>query len=304
MSRNDFTLSVLGARGSMSHADPALALYGGDSSCYLVRAGEESVFLDAGSGMLHAPARYPRTPAVLLSHLHLDHLIGLGLFPGLMVRGQGLRILVPFCSDREAAERSLERVYAPPFWPIRLSQGECGVELLPLAERFAVGELAVETMVGNHPGGGMLFKLSYHGRSLIYATDYEHEPRTFEALAEFAQGAELLLYDAQYSRARSCCSTTRSIPRANTPRSGASDTRRRRRDSNSSRAAAPGRCCWCTTRRAARTRCCSRGKSSCRRASPTPDRGRSSRSDKRGILDTGRTTRSTEKRPAETEESG
>lgn len=199
MSRNDFTLSVLGSRGSMSHADPALALYGGDSSCYLVRAGEESVFLDAGSGMLHAPARYPRTPAVLLSHLHLDHLIGLGMFPGLMVRGQGLRILVPFCSDREAAERSLERVYAPPFWPIRLSQGECGVELLPLAERFAVGELAVETMVGNHPGGGMLFKLSYRGRSLIYATDYEHEERTFEALTDFARGADLLLYDAQYT---------------------------------------------------------------------------------------------------------
>ena len=111
MTGTDLELTVLGSRGSMACVDPALRDFGGDSSCYLVRAGEETIFLDAGSGMLRAPAHYDRAPLVLLSHLHLDHLIGLGLFPGLSVPGQGLRLYVPFCrSEEEAEEETLGRL--------------------------------------------------------------------------------------------------------------------------------------------------------------------------------------------------
>ena len=199
MRGSDFELTVFGARGSIASARPELALFGGDSSCYMLRAGEETVFLDAGSGLLRAPAHYARVPVILLSHLHLDHLIGLGMFPGLTVPGQGLRIYVPFCESREAAERTMNRLYAPPFWPIRLLQGECGAELLPLPETLKLGELQIETMPGNHPSGCMLFRFRFHGKSLVYATDYEHEERTFARLADFARDADLLLYDAQFT---------------------------------------------------------------------------------------------------------
>lgn len=199
MRGSDFELTVFGSRGSMAIADPALAAFGGDSSCYMLRAGEQTVFFDAGSGILRAPAHYAGTPVVLLSHLHLDHLIGLGMFPGLSVRGQGLRVYVPFCESAEEAEKSLARLYAPPFWPITLRQGECGVELLPMPEKLELGELSVESLAGNHPGGSLLFRARYQGKSLVYATDYEHEEQTFERLAALAQDADLLLYDAQYT---------------------------------------------------------------------------------------------------------
>ena len=199
MSGADFELTIYGARGSMCSAQPALALFGGDSSCYMLRAGEQTVFLDAGSGLLSAPAHYARPPVILLSHLHLDHLIGLGMFPGLTVPGQGLRVYVPFCESREAAERTMEQIFAPPLWPIRLLDGECGVELLPLPQRLELDELCMETMPGNHPSGCMLFRFRYRGRSLVYATDYEHEEQTFSKLIAFSRDADLLLYDAQYT---------------------------------------------------------------------------------------------------------
>ena len=199
MTGTDLELTVLGSRGSMACVDPALRDFGGDSSCYLVRAGGETIFLDAGSGMLRAPAHYDRAPLVLLSHLHLDHLIGLGMFPGLSVPGQGLRLYVPFCRSGEEAEETMNRIYAPPFWPIRMSQSECGAAALPMPETIEAGDVRIDCAVGNHPDGCMLFRISHGGKSLVYATDYEHEESSFERLAAFARDTDLLLYDAQYS---------------------------------------------------------------------------------------------------------
>ena len=199
MSGAELQLTVLGARGSMAGDRPDCAAFGGDSSCYMIRAGEETVFLDAGSGLLRAPAHYPRPPMILLSHLHLDHLIGLAMFPGLSDRELHLGIYVPFCTDRDSAERLLDRLYSPPFWPIRLRETECRPDLLPMPEKLTKGELSIEAMTGNHPGGCLVFRISYRGRSLVYATDFEHEESSFARLAAFAKGTDLLLYDAQYT---------------------------------------------------------------------------------------------------------
>ena len=195
----DFTLTVLGARGSMACAETSLSLFGGDSSCYMVRAGEETIFLDAGTGLLHAPASFPKPPLILLSHLHLDHLVGLGMFPGISAVGQHPRVYVPFCESKEQAESILDRLYSPPFWPLRLGDLESRPALLPMPESLTQGEVRVESIPGRHPGGCLVFRLSYRGKRLVYATDFEHEEGAFDRLAAFAEGADLLLYDAQYT---------------------------------------------------------------------------------------------------------
>ena len=46
----------------------------------------------------------------------------------------------------------------------------------------------------------MVFRVSCDGKALVYATDFEHTEPSFSRLAEFAQGADLLLYDAQFSK--------------------------------------------------------------------------------------------------------
>ena len=199
----EFQLTVLGSRGSMATGRRDCAVFGGDSSCYLVRAGEETVFLDAGSGLAAAPAVYPKPPVILLSHLHLDHLIGLGMFPGLSVPGLKPRIYVPFCSSRKEAQEALDRLYAPPLWPLRLVDYGSDAELLPLPSTLRLGELSIETAEGNHPGGCMAFRLEYRGKNLVYITDYEMEESSFRRLTQFAGQTDLLLVDAQYDEAES-----------------------------------------------------------------------------------------------------
>jgi phosphoribosyl 1,2-cyclic phosphodiesterase len=201
MAFSDFSLTVLGSRGSMAFGGEHCSRYGGDSSCYMVRAGEETVFLDGGTGICAAPSSYPKDPVVLLTHLHLDHIVGLGMFPALSNRELRVKIYVPFCRTREEAEGSLGRIYAPPFWPVRLTEYTSSPELLPLPDQLTLGALQIDAIPGNHPGGCMVFRLRYEGKSIVYVTDYEYEESSFERLVRFSEGADLLLFDAQYSDA-------------------------------------------------------------------------------------------------------
>ena len=199
MERSDFRLTVLGARGSMATGGADFHEFGGSTSCYMVQAGKETIFLDAGSGLLSAPSAFPAPPVILLSHLHLDHLIGLGMFPVLSRKGERASLYVPFCKDGQEAAVLLDRVFSPPFWPLKLCELEATLQICSLPEHLQIGEVRVEAIPGRHPDGCMVIKLCCRGRSLVYATDYEHEQSHDEVLASFAKDTDLLLYDAQFS---------------------------------------------------------------------------------------------------------
>jgi ribonuclease BN (tRNA processing enzyme) len=52
----------------------------------------------------------------------------------------------------------------------------------------------------SHPAGGLTYKFTHAGASLVFATDVEHPAEGFDPeLLKLAQGADLLIYDAQYT---------------------------------------------------------------------------------------------------------
>ena len=73
-----------GTRGSVPTPGPATARYGGNTSCVEVVTGPtHRVVLDAGTGIRGLGSALPTDVArvdILLSHLHMDHIIGLGFF--------------------------------------------------------------------------------------------------------------------------------------------------------------------------------------------------------------------------------
>ena len=191
-------LRVLGTRGSMAVTLKNRSVFGGSTSSYMVTAGQETVFLDAGTGLLTAPVDFPAPPHILLTHLHLDHLLGLGMYPRLSKAGEETLIHVPVGTGEDPAQ-VLDRLYSPPLWPVRLKVYGGNVSFLPLAFPLQLGGLTIEGIPGNHPGGSWIIKLSFQGKSIVYATDYEYEPASFARLAELARDADLILYDGQYS---------------------------------------------------------------------------------------------------------
>ena len=77
-------VTLWGTRGSLATPGPETARYGGNTSCVEVQDAEGTVVvLDAGTGIRRLGMALPKTLRrvdVLLTHLHLDHLQGLGFF--------------------------------------------------------------------------------------------------------------------------------------------------------------------------------------------------------------------------------
>lgn len=193
-------MTVLGARGSVPVEGAAFSICGGATSCFKVEAGDEEIYLDAGSGIVSAkPSPHSRL-TILLTHMHLDHVVGLPFFLALGQPRRLIDIYARSCSGLTPKE-ALDRLIAPPFWPVTLEQYPSDVKIHVLPdETLMLNDVAVDAIESSHPNDSIVYRLTRRGRSLVYATDFEHNaPDRVEALIKFADGCDLLLYDAQYT---------------------------------------------------------------------------------------------------------
>ncbi len=92
-------VTVWGSRGSLASAGPETIRYGGNTACVQVEGDDGSVFvLDAGTGMRRAGlglAGQGRPVHILLTHLHMDHIQGLGFFRPLFEAGREIHVWGP-----------------------------------------------------------------------------------------------------------------------------------------------------------------------------------------------------------------
>ena len=201
-----------GVRGSLAAPGPATARYGGNTACVRVTAPDGTVLaLDAGTGIRALALGLPtglRRVDVLLTHLHMDHIIGLGFFAPLYNPTMEVHIWGP-ASATLSLEARLRRYLAPPLFPVLLRDVPCRLELHHVTrERFSIGPFRIRAARICHPGPTVGYRLETDHGSLAYLPD--HEPalgaRRFPLEGqwtsgfELAQGVDLLLHDAQYTR--------------------------------------------------------------------------------------------------------
>ena len=202
---------VWGARGSLSAPGPATVGYGGNTSCVeLELADGTTLILDAGTGIRELGQRLvQRDPGLLhicLTHLHLDHVEGLGFFSPLWRAGWKLRFWGPPSTTATLRAR-VSRYLSPPLFPIGLSEApaEAVFEDVP-RQPWRVGSAVVEAQAVEHRGPTVGYRIEEEGRVLAYVPD--HEPYLTAALDDpprwisgwaLAANADLLLHDSQYT---------------------------------------------------------------------------------------------------------
>lgn len=200
-----------GTRGSLASPGADTARYGGNTSCVEVRGADGSVLvIDAGTGIrtLGRTLGGVRRVDLLLSHLHMDHIQGLGFFAPLHDPDVETHVWGPARSADDLGAR-LRRYLSPPLFPVRLRDlPRLVLHALPAAE-FAVGEFRVVAEPVCHPGFTVGLRVAAAGTTLAYMSD--HEPALgvphFPASAawtsghDVARGVDLLLHDSQYSLA-------------------------------------------------------------------------------------------------------
>ena len=190
-------ITILGVRGSIPVDGAEFSEYGGATSCILAETDHQAVFLDAGSGLLHAPDTGDKQISMLITHPHMDHIVGIPL-SSLFLSGKKLDVYLKTRNGLNAQEQ-LSKLMGPPLWPVGLDVYPTKAVFHDPEFPFMLGNIKVSGMEACHPGGSTIYRLDCEGKSVVYATDHEHNGEKQNELAGFAKDADLLLYDAQYT---------------------------------------------------------------------------------------------------------
>lgn len=203
-------VTLWGTRGSVPTPGPQTVRYGGNTSCVEVRVRPDTVVvLDAGTGIRPLGAALDcqvRRVDIFLSHLHLDHIQGLGFFaplshPDVEVHVWGL------ASSAQALDARLSRYLSPPLFPVRLRDRSCELTLHAVKPGpFELPGIAVRAGLVRHRGSALGYRLTDPRGSLAYVPDHEldmarvqRSSRRLGAVEELVGDVDVLIHDAQYS---------------------------------------------------------------------------------------------------------
>lgn len=230
-----FKVKFRGVRGSFPVADKNFYKFGGNTSCVEVNVGGHLIILDAGTGIVgvgddlmeeyissspHPEERKPVYATLFISHIHQDHLLGLTFFKPLHLKSSKLAIYGAKSSDKSLSEDLSELVFGKTF-PLDLGDIACQLDIQDIDETQAIimkpnekPQLVALTDVIQgeddvlvtfyksyvHPQEGvMIYRISYKGKSLVYATDKECFVGGDKKFVRFAKHCDLLIHDAQYT---------------------------------------------------------------------------------------------------------
>jgi phosphoribosyl 1,2-cyclic phosphodiesterase len=203
-------VTLWGTRGSIPSPDPANSHYGGNTPCVEVRADDGTVLvLDAGTGIRqlgNALTPRPKRIDILLTHLHMDHIQGLGFFAPLFDSSVEVHIWGPPSTTHDL-RACLTRYLSPPLFPVLLRDLPCKLELHEVpCTPSTVGPFRISSTLVCHPGPTVAYRIEHGGSSMAYFPD--HEPALgvpdFPLQGEWTSGygiaadVDLLIHDAQY----------------------------------------------------------------------------------------------------------
>jgi phosphoribosyl 1,2-cyclic phosphodiesterase len=221
-------LKFWGTRGSISVPGPGTLRYGGNTTCVEVRADDEIIVLDAGSGIrslgiaLEKEFRtQPIKLSLLVTHAHWDHIQGLPFFAPVYEKKNEIRVRGYDGVDTTFGEIMAEPMKAP-FFPIAMRELSASIDIKKLTEmEFCLGKVQVRARFVNHPGVCAGYRVFTSAGSIAFLPD--HEPFRFlhsakanhmnpeqakktateerSSLVEFLKGSDILILDAQYTDA-------------------------------------------------------------------------------------------------------
>lgn len=182
-----FEVVVLGASGTYPRP-------GGACSGFLLRCGDYAMVIDAGSGTfgnLQTHTDYRQLQAVILSHLHLDHILDLySMYYALRYSPdstgpEGLEVYAP-----AGAEAHLQQLVSP-----TAADGFAGYfdfKTIRSGDRLGIVPFVCQFKRSNHPVETLAMRIEVNARSLVYTADTGWS----DGLVSFARGANLLIAEA------------------------------------------------------------------------------------------------------------
>jgi phosphoribosyl 1,2-cyclic phosphodiesterase len=175
-----------------------------------LESGDWLIFLDAGSGIQNLKFEDHldnRRVDILLTHLHIDHIQGLGFFKPLFNASTEVHIWGPSSNSKNLRSR-LGRYFSPPLFPVYFRNLTCKLFIHEIGcSEFEIGPFTIQSDYVIHPGPTVGFRIQESDKVFTYIPDHEPMLGRKEIFpdvkwlsgSELAKHADLLLHDAQYT---------------------------------------------------------------------------------------------------------
>lgn len=212
-------IKYYGVRGSLPVSGADFTRFGGNTTCCFLKYKDTKIVIDAGTGIrllgLDLMATdLPKTGGklhLLFTHTHWDHIQGFPFFipaflPNveLSIYGETKTIANP---DGSTEVWDIERVLRMQqhfmYFPVdtKYMASNKKFHAIDAGSRFQIDEVAIACFALHHPNSTLAFRFDVEGKSFVFSTDVEHNDDMIKNLAIFAQDADVLAYDCQYTTA-------------------------------------------------------------------------------------------------------
>ncbi|MCB2181712.1 MAG: MBL fold metallo-hydrolase [Desulfobulbaceae bacterium] len=212
--------------------------YGGNTPCIEIRFPEidKLIIIDAGSGirelgnfmMGNDLPKGPIQTELFLSHTHWDHIMGFPFFTPIYIPGTKLKVYGPVSFEQDSLEKIVGGQLTYRYFPVRQTDLGAEIKYFDLKEGPVEREddgIKITTKYLNHPILSLGYRIEYKGK--VFCTAYDTEPycnpfitdpddpsydevmaqegelvatEQNNLLNEFIKGADLLVYDCQYTK--------------------------------------------------------------------------------------------------------
>jgi phosphoribosyl 1,2-cyclic phosphodiesterase len=202
-------LKFWGVRGSTPTPQADHMRYGGNTPCLEFRSDAGTLLIvDCGSGLRQLgkalATEFDHRPIqahILISHYHWDHIQGIPFFMPLYQKVNEFHfhsLPVP----RSSLRRVLQRQMTDPYFPVDMRALRSRWKFARVKRSpFSIRDFKIRYRRINHPQGCLSFRIENNGKSVVYATDHEPgDAASDRNVRELARGADVLIYDSQYSR--------------------------------------------------------------------------------------------------------
>lgn len=203
-----------GIRGTLPVPGLKSLRYGGNTNCVTLCFAKKYFFIfDAGSGIkelsnyLVNENAFPMEAKIFISHPHYDHINGLPFFVPMYMQGNEFEIIGPNDGDK-SIESIISGQMDSVYFPVTTKEFAAKISFRDVGEEeFDIDELHVKTILLNHPGKCLGYRVQYKNKSFCYITDNElnqedsqhFNQNDVDRLIEFISNANILIIDSTYT---------------------------------------------------------------------------------------------------------
>lgn len=204
-----------GCRGTFPIPGKNTVRYGGNTNCLTVDVADKHHFIfDAGTGIKELSNHILQTNSlpykakIFISHPHYDHINGIPFFAPLYIKGNEFEFYGPD-QEKLTLKKYLSMQMDSVYFPVRMTEFSSVVTFESLTEEtFMVDDIAISTLLLNHPGRCLGYRVDYKGKIFCYITDNElyqlhdkerYNPEEVARLVKFINKADILVIDSTYT---------------------------------------------------------------------------------------------------------